>query len=464
MKTVAIELLSAGSISDAEYFNENGELLIGKGAVISISHLELLKQRNIFTLYRREAGAGNEIEDILSRELDEIRAFEFDEAVAKKVPPKPKIRLVQLSVPELHTIKKGQEGLTQLIRGKKASELDYAIEQGFFPDKPAGTPLQESMTQISIGDRTETYKDAIEKSYSSAVSEIQKIMVSLGTKEAVTGSLLLNVVNRFITTFVSDHNILLGLSGIKSTNLDYLFNHSLNVCLISLNIAAAAGFSEKQVAEIGTCALLHDIGMLLIPREIREKPGKLTPDEWFEVQKHPILGLHLLEKISQLSTFVPIVVYQSHERINGQGYPRQRNSRLIHAYAKIIHCADVFEALSSPRSYREPHSTYTAMATLIKFARQGVLDSKFVKSFLHYASLFPVGSIIELQDKRIGRVVAANKDAFAKPIVSILMDETGRRIDKGDIYQVDLLTSPKLAVARVFTPGQMEELGNTLGF
>jgi len=92
---------------------------------------------------------------------------------------------------------------------------------------------------------------------------------------------------------------------------------------------------------------------LLIPKKIRFKEGCLTEAEWFEIQKHPILGLHLLEKIDRLPESIPFIAYQTHERENGKGYPTQRSSRLIHKFAKVITIADVFEALSSPRKYRE---------------------------------------------------------------------------------------------------------------
>ena len=231
-----------------------------------------------------------------------------------------------------------------------------------------------------------------------------------------------------------------------------------------MNIAASSGYNEKQVIEIGLAALLHDVGMLLIPAEIRLKDGRLTPDEWYEVQKHPVLGLHLLERIPRLPPMVPIVVYQSHERENGSGYPRQRNSRLIHAYSKIIHCADIYEASSAPRSYRPAMPPYTCMERLVKMARQGLLNGDFVKAFLYYASLFPVGSVVELSDRRIGRVIATNGGAFTKPWVSILIDAEGRRLPENEIYQVDLKNVPEVQISQSLPYSHIENMALMLGF
>ena len=152
-------------------------------------------------------------------------------------------------------------------------------------------------------------------------------------------------------------------------------------------------------------ALLHDVGMLLIPEEIRFKKGRLSKDEWYEVQKHAILGMHVLEKIPNLPESALYVAYQTHERENGKGYPKQRTGRFIHAFAKIVQVADVYESLCSQRDYRPPYLPYRAMELLIKMSVRNLLSIDFVKAFLAYASLFPIGSVVELSNHCIARVV-----------------------------------------------------------
>ncbi|MDD5675827.1 MAG: HD domain-containing protein [Chitinivibrionales bacterium] len=211
-------------------------------------------------------------------------------------------------------------------------------------------------------------------------------------------------------------------------------------------------------------ALFHDVGMMLIPSEIRTKPGKLSIDEWYEVQKHPVLGLHLLEKVSNISDIVSLTAYQTHERENGKGYPKQRPSRFIHRFAKIVQIADVFEALSSPRSYRGAYIPYHAMEMIIKMSRQGLIPGDFVKSFLEYVSLFPVGSIVELSDHRLGKVVKANTTSLSKPTVSILVNEVGRTLAKDQIYQEDLSENTTVQIVKAYTASYLENIGIMDGF
>jgi HD-GYP domain-containing protein (c-di-GMP phosphodiesterase class II) len=211
------------------------------------------------------------------------------------------------------------------------------------------------------------------------------------------------------------------------------------VCLLSINIAAAMGYNEEQIQEIGTGALLHDIGMLLIPREIWQKEARLDESEWFEVMKHPMLGLHVLENVTRLPASVPLIAYQAHERINGRGYPKQRHSRLIHHYAQIVQIADVYEALASPRPYRGPYIPYKAMEMVVRMTRTGFFHNEKTRLFIEYASLFPVGSLVELTDGRIAKVIKANGSHYTKPQLSVLTDEHGTALPKDEIYQLDLV-------------------------
>jgi HD-GYP domain-containing protein (c-di-GMP phosphodiesterase class II) len=236
------------------------------------------------------------------------------------------------------------------------------------------------------------------------------------------------------------------------------------VCLLAINIAAAAKYSERQILEIGMGALLHDVGMLLIPEEIRFKKGRLSQEEWFEVQKHAILGLHLLEKVAQVSDPILYITYQTHERENGKGYPKQRSGRFIHSYAKVVQVADVYESLCSQRDYRPPFIPYRAMELLIKMSSRNLLAIEYVKAFLSYASLFPIGSVVELNDHRVARVVQANEKQQAKPVLSVIMDSQGNIIPQKKIYQVDLSKEPDFQIIRALEPSRFPQVGIMDGF
>jgi HD-GYP domain-containing protein (c-di-GMP phosphodiesterase class II) len=335
----------------------------------------------------------------------------------------------------------GEAGFRALLNADFATSLDTQLHHELVNAHPLGVPLARRMRQRSVEERSSIYKEKVSTTYSDALQEVQELLTALHHAQRRRNSDVQNIIRRFLETFVTDRNILLNIAGVKHPTGAHLFHHSLNVCLLSLSLAATLGYSESQVIEIGTAALLHDAGMLLVPPAIRDKPSRLSTEEFFEVQKHPIAGLLLLNHISGLPPSTRIVCYQSHERINGKGYPRQRKANHIHPFAKIIHCCDVLEAASSPRNYRQALVPYKGVEMLIKMVGHGFLSAQHVKMLVSSIALFPVGSVVELSDGRIGRVVGANSDSFAKPQITVLTNELGQRLAQQQTYQLDLKES-----------------------
>ncbi len=440
MKEIELSSIEAGSVSQHQYFSHNGELLISKDVTISQGHIDALKRRNIHKVYISES-EDEEINRLMERDYevkdlgDDEQEFDASEQAEEKALPEATV----LQSPELKKIEQGAKGFEQLSESSKIQDLDRELETACGSDKPVGKPLSDGASEIAPEDRSEEYKQNVSQSYENAAGEVENILTSLIKGESVDGKRIKKVVETFVELFLTDRNILLNISGSNSNAHAYLFSHTLNVSLLSINIAAAMGYNEEQVKEIGIGALLHDIGMLLIPSRIWDKNGKLTESEWFEVMKHPMLGLHVLENVTRLPSTTPLIAYQIHERINGKGYPKQRHSRLIHQFAQIVQLADMYEALSSRRPYRDAYMPYKAMEMIVRMTRAGLISNYKTVPFLTYASLFPVGSIVELNDGRIAKVIKANGTHFTKPQLSVLTDEHGTSFGPRDIYQLDLL-------------------------
>ena len=442
MSIIKVTSLTPGTVAETDYCTKDGKVLISKGVTISQNHLDILNRRNIFELYKKDLQEDDEIKRILSIDLPSLEELDLDElsATAKDLTWEPELtgQPKVLELPEFKEIKSGLKGLEQLSKSKRADDLDKQFKAGRTPDRPVGPALKNDATEVSPEDRIGSYKDKMSLLYDIALNDVKKILNSLANGKKVSGVTIRKIIERFVNTFITDRNILLNLSTTRSKDTIYIYTHSLNVCLLAINIAASAGYSREQVIEIGMGSLLYDVGMLLISREIFSKKERLNKDEWFEIQKHPILGLHLLESVSRLPESIPYVSYQSHERENATGYPKQRDTRLIHRFTKIVQIADIYIALSSPRSYREEYMPYKAMETIIKMTKKGLISGEFVKSLLSYTSLFPVGSLVELNDKKIGKVIKANSSSFAKPIVTVLSNEKGEPLQQKEFFQVDL--------------------------
>ena len=129
------------------------------------------------------------------------------------------------------------------------------------------------------------------------------------------------------------------------------FDHSQKVALINKLLAQYAGFPENEVHIIEQAALLHDIGKSSIPKEILQKPGKLTVEEYAIVKKHTTLGHRQIEDVAKILVAAEIVAETHHERPDGKGYLGLSGNE-IHPYSRIVAIADVFDALYSKRVYK----------------------------------------------------------------------------------------------------------------
>src|SRR5512133_315966 len=444
MNPISLSILQIGKMTEREYYSADGEMLIAKGVNFSRQHFDTLQRRKIDTIYMKDDEEDSELNKILNADFKSFSDLGIDDSLENHEAD----FCGGLNNPELSGIKTGKDGLEQLMTSSKVLAIDASLQEQSRSDVPVGIALKSRAAEKKASERTDEYRFKMSSTYEESVDRVKFILTKLAEGESVSNENIRFVVNRLIEIYLNDKNLLLNLATIKPLDPDYIFNHSLNVCILSINIAAAAGYSEQQVLEIGIGGLLHDVGMLLIPKKIRMKKGRLEEAEWFDIQKHPMFGLHLLEKIDRLPSAVPFIAYQTHERENGKGYPKQRSSRLIHNYAKVVAVADIYEAFSSPRIYREGNIPYKAMETLIKMAKQGLLCGDYVKAFLEYSSLFPIGSIVELSNGCLARVVKANGTSFAKPVVYVYIDAAGNRLPKDQAFEVDLAKNTTVQIVK----------------
>ena len=139
--------------------------------------------------------------------------------------------------------------------------------------------------------------------------------------------------------------------------------HSMRVSRLACLMGEKIGLSSDQLKDLERGALLHDIGKIGISDTILHKPGKLTEDEWKIMRTHPDIGARIVERIPFLQECMPVVRYH-HERWDGSGYPLGLKGHDIPIFARIFAVADVFDALTSKRSYRKSSTPDEAVAYL----------------------------------------------------------------------------------------------------
>lgn len=274
----------------------------------------------------------------------------------------------------------------------------------------------------------------------------EKTLTQVKQPQDFTSSLsasIRNVIDTVIQELMSSNDLTINLYTIKTFS-DYLFNHSVNVCLYSIIIGIARGYGEKKLMQLGVGAFLHDLGKLQIPTEILDKPSKLTAEEFKEIQLHPKLGYDILKKSGEIDYTSASVIYQHHEKLNGSGYPKQLDRDRIHEFSRIVAIADIYDAITSNRVYNKAMPNHEAIQLILSYASQE-LDEELVSLFLTYVPAFPLGTYAHLNNQLKGVVIGQNKEAPLRPL--LLIDKEGEREVKP--FELDL--SKELALTIIKT-------------
>lgn len=233
--------------------------------------------------------------------------------------------------------------------------------------------------------------------------------------------------------------------------------HAINTAILSIIAGSELKLSQDRLERLMQATLVHDIGMLKIPREILDKNVKLSDDEYKIVKTHPVIAYKFLNKYKNIHQDILDAVLQHHEQFDGKGYPRRLSGDKIHIYAKIIAIADTFDALITHRAYRKSTTGYNAMKEMLAEA-QNSFDPKVLRAFLKTMSIYPPGTLIQLNNNSIGIVLSANTNVPLRPKIKILLDQFGDRPDNPTI--IDLTKETSIFVMSVLDKEQYKHKQN----
>lgn len=232
------------------------------------------------------------------------------------------------------------------------------------------------------------------------------------------------IADRIVDTVLKHKNILVNIMDLKSYD-DYTFYHSLSVAVIAVSIGRHMNLSTSDLRQLSICGLLHDIGKIQIPKELINKPAPLTETEYDCVKKHALFGLSYLKEKHINSKYIKAGVISHHERYNGEGYPKGLTGKEIPLFGRIIAIADVFDALTSKRPYREPLSPADA-AEYIMGNGDVAFDYEIVQAFMQTIEFYPPGTVVRLNTGKIAVVIRS--EYSLRPVIK-LVDAPDTEID-----------------------------------
>ncbi len=220
---------------------------------------------------------------------------------------------------------------------------------------------------------------------------------------------------------------------------DNIYIHCYNVTLISYSIGKWINLREEELRELTLSGMLCDLGKIKISTKLLNKKEKLTNEEFEQLKKHVLFSYELIKRNKRISKKVKDAVLHHHERIDGSGYPKGLKGEDISVFSRIIAIADVYNALTSKRPYRDKKTPFEAIKVLEE-QYMDKLDPGILYVFLNRVGSAFVGNRVKLSDGRIAEIVFIPKQNIYKPIVKI--EETQELVNlcdiKNDKIQIEL--------------------------
>ncbi|KJS02133.1 MAG: hypothetical protein VR68_03690 [Peptococcaceae bacterium BRH_c4a] len=283
---------------------------------------------------------------------------------------------------------------------------------------------------------------------------IKSVCTRLVNRDAINISEIKSSTSEIVSQLLENKRMIYDIIDIRSID-DYLFGHSVNVCVLSLMAGISLNYGRAQLEQLAVGALLHDIGKALVPPLILNKPGILTEKEFQEIKKHPQYSLELLRKNSSIDSVSRIIAYEHHEKYNGEGYPSGKSGKDILDMSQIVGMVDMYDAITSNRCYKEgmpPNEAYELLA--------GAGDSYFkyeiVLAFLSKVAAYPSGTVVELSTDQTAIVVSNVTNHPITPKVRILLEKD--RSLSGPNSELDLTGQTKVVIKRVLKEHEVRRI------
>jgi HD-GYP domain-containing protein (c-di-GMP phosphodiesterase class II) len=249
---------------------------------------------------------------------------------------------------------------------------------------------------------------------------------------------VVEITNKSVDAIFNNPDSLACIVNIREKD-EYLLEHSVSVAVYMAIFARYLKIKKPIVQQLSIGAFLHDVGKIMVPDEILNKPGKLTDDEFTIMKTHANHSIDIITKTPGISKLSLEVAALHHEKINGEGYPNQVKGDAVTKFGRMISICDIFDALTADRCYKEGFSHVKAFVILRELAQQNHLDVKLVDAFIKCAGVFPVGSLVKLKSNKVAIVEERNPQDPTKPKVkSFYSAKTNNYINT---QQIDLQNS-----------------------
>lgn len=249
---------------------------------------------------------------------------------------------------------------------------------------------------------------------------------------------LAQVIRLTIANLANNDETLLGLLNIIPKH-DKLVAHLFNVMSLTLALSSSLGCTDNEKEILGLAAFIHDAGWIRLPLNLLNKRTPYTNAEMKLINRHTTVLSQLLQLSKGFEPSVHSLIEEHHERLDGSGYPNQKKSPDIHKLSKILMVADCYDEYLHGLAGHSPRPPTTVLKLLYRAARNGTFDEAIVAALINLVNVYPINSVVELENGEVGLVVSINRDHPLQPKVKVMYSASGEAYDPPQ--HVDLLSS-----------------------
>ncbi|MBQ9623957.1 MAG: HD domain-containing protein [Treponema sp.] len=304
-------------------------------------------------------------------------------------------------------------------------DIDIETLNEEYKDKSAAlnSHLKEVLDDINRKIRNFPNKDRMENVttvYNEFLNYTQLVFTRYVTHQEMKFEELSETITLLIEFIKNNKNYLLRIQPTAEHKLDknFLTSHCLRSTIIAIVIALQINMPPKKIVELGVAGLIHEIGQIKLPPQLYLTDKPLSPQARNLLATHTVLGFNIVKELG-FSLAIQVGLLEHHERENGQGYPRHLEGTKISAFGKILSVACSYEAITSPRLYKEARSLYEATIEML-LNRNKLYDEVVIKALISAVSLFPIGTYVYLANGKIGQVAESNPNDPRLPIVELV--------------------------------------------
>jgi len=293
--------------------------------------------------------------------------------------------------------------------------------------------------------------------YNKAVELTDKIFVGLVEGNLPEKVEVNEIVENVFQILIESPDQLIGpMFQVKNTSHN-LSQSAVNCMILAVLVGKNLKMPNYQLINLATAALLHDVGMVKIPKSILEKKGELTEKEKKIVYTHPIYSYQIITREIGYPEDIGRTVLYHHERWDGKGYPKQLKGKEIPMTSRILSVVDAYEAMVRERPYRNSMIGYTAMRQILNDNSRR-FNAEILKVFVKSMGIYPVGSIVILNDGSVAKVVRNNLQVPLRPVIKVLVSPAGRKLAPEKQKEIDLVAESKFFIVKAVSIGEMKKM------